>query len=616
MVAAHHRQIGVASKWLDCVAWRSVEPLLKNLFKYSVGSHMKRRVGFEAVEARRLLAADGLHQEETIVEVAGLSANASAEIGNLDGTLVARSRLGWRNPYDRVGFSLEREAQFSATISHFRSNVDLFVTDDRGALVGYSMNRGTRADSVDVQLDPGRYFVWSVARSWRSTRYRLELSADLVPAPAPPPTTDPTAPSDGVERLTDVAYFGGANEWGLNAVGAPEAWAAGYTGEGITVAVVDTGVDLDHPDLSANLFVNSGEIAGNGIDDDGNGFVDDVHGYDFAGRDADPNDVHGHGTHVAGTIAADDNGFGATGVAPDAKILPIKVLGDNGSGSSLDVAAGIRYAADMGAHVINLSLGGGYSSAIESAISYAQSIGSFVVAAAGNEYASVPGFPAQFSNSYSNVISVGAYDSQGNSAAFSNGVGSSGAIQVDAPGVGVFSTYVGGRYASMSGTSMAAPHVAGIAALTLSADPTLTSSALRELLVSGVVGTTSGSDAVGNASTLSTVAYAAAGVSSEANTSASTGSGRTRGSESNGVGAASSNRSSQRLLSVEVQSNEAVDESHRQSTEFENEGNDLMVSTESKPSDTLIDDAIGDWSDEDQDVEHASEIAGSLLLLA
>lgn len=578
---------------------------------------MKRQLGIEAVEARRLLAADGLHHEDTVVEVAGdVSANAVADVGNLDGTLVARSRLGWRNPFDRIGFSLEREAQFSVTISNFRRNVDLFVTDARGVLVGYSMNRGTQADSVEAQLDAGQYYVWSVARSWRNTSYRMELSAELVPAPAPPPTTDPSAPVDGGERLADVAYFGGSNEWGLNSVGAPEAWAAGYTGAGITVAVIDTGVDLDHPDLVENIFVNEGEIAGNGIDDDGNGFVDDVHGYDFANRDADPNDVHGHGTHVAGTIAADDNGFGATGVAPDATILPIKVLGDNGSGSSLDVAAGIRYAADMGAHVINLSLGGGYSSAIESAISYAQSIGSFVVAASGNDYASVPGFPAQFSSSYDNVLSVGAYDSNGNSAAFSNGVGSSNAIQVDAPGVGVFSTYVGGRYASMSGTSMATPHVAGIAALTLAADPSLTSAALRDLLVSGVVGTSSGSDAIGNASTLSSVARAAAGAGGAAGSSTSGGSTGTRSGGSGGVGAASVTRElAQRLDSPGGGVRSDVSDDVWAET-IDALAEEDLIAGDSQNDDAVVDDAIEEWSEEFADESSDANLEEFVSLLA
>ena len=309
-----------------------------------------------------------------------------------------------------------------------------------------------------------------------------------------------------------MAYFGSSREWNLNAVGAPEAWAAGYTGKGVTVAVIDTGVDLDHPDLVQNLYVNPGEIAGNGIDDDQNGFVDDVHGYDFVDRDATPDDLNGHGTHVAGTIAAARNNIGSTGVAPDAKIIPVRVLDRNGSGSDASVAAGIRYAAKLGADIINLSLGGVYSRAIDTAISYARSLGSIIIAAAGNESAAVPGYPARFSATDDNVISVGAYRSSGRIASFSNRVGNSGSVQIDAPGVGIYSTYMGGGYATLSGTSMASPHIAGLAALTLSANPNLTSRELRDLLATGTSGRAAGSDSLGKANASITVAYAAAGL--------------------------------------------------------------------------------------------------------
>ena len=217
---------------------------------------------------------------------------------------------------------------------------------------------------------------------------------------------------------------------------------------------------------------------------------------------------------MAGTIAAGLNGFGATGIAPDATIIPVRVLGADGTGSTNAVAAGIRYAADLGADIINLSLGGGYSRAIDSAIDYARSLGSFIVAAAGNESSSVPGFPARFSATDSNVLSVGAFNSSGAIAGFSNDVGSSGAVQIDAPGVGVFSTYVGGRYATLSGTSMASPHVAGVAALALSANPNLTPNELRSLLVGGATGQALGSDAIGQLNAATTVAFASRGLTS------------------------------------------------------------------------------------------------------
>ena len=302
-------------------------------------------------------------------------------------------------------------------LNRMSRNANLYLLDDAGNLIGRSTASGNRDDSINGSLAAGDYTVAVVAATFSSNRYRLSVAADLVepepapqpePVPAPQPVTSPPTPGNGAP-LPDVDYFGGSREWGLNAIGAPEAWAAGYTGAGITVAVIDTGVDLDHPDLVHSIYVNPGEIAGNGIDDDQNGYVDDVNGYDFADDDANPNDTNGHGTHVAGTIAASNNGVGATGVAFDATVLPIRVLGDDGSGSALDVAAGIRYAADLGAQVINLSLGGGFSRAIESAIDYASSLGSLVVAAAGNEHASEPGYPARFSATDDNVISVGAY---------------------------------------------------------------------------------------------------------------------------------------------------------------------------------------------------------------
>lgn len=313
----------------------------------------------------------------------------------------------------------------------------------------------------------------------------------------------------------DVEYFGGVNDWNLNSINAPEVWAHGITGEGVVVAVVDTGVDMSHRELSSSIWVNPGEIPGNGIDDDHNGFVDDVHGWDFSGGDNDPTDLNGHGTHVAGTIAAANDGFGSTGVAYGATIMPVRVLGPDGSGSVADVAAGIRYAVDNGADVINLSLGGGYTSTLFSALVYAGQNGVFVAAAAGNESAATPSYPAAFSAELTNVISVGAYDSADVRASFSNGVGGSGAVQVAAPGVGIYSSLPGNRYGRYSGTSMATPHVAALAALALAANPDLSPEALRSLIVEGADRSIAGSDSSGgiNAAVSVTTAagYTAAG---------------------------------------------------------------------------------------------------------
>jgi subtilisin family serine protease len=176
------------------------------------------------------------------------------------------------------------------------------------------------------------------------------------------------------------------------------------------------------------------------------------------------------------------------------------------------VAAGIRYAAKLGADIINLSLGGGYSRTIEEAIDYARALGSLVVVAAGNESASMPSFPARFSATKDNVLSVGAINSTTGLAGFSNRVGASGAQQVDAPGAGIYSTWLNGAYATLSGTSMAAPHVAGLAALALSANQKLSAAQIRNLILGGAVERSTDSDSVGLAKVQTTVAYASAGL--------------------------------------------------------------------------------------------------------
>ncbi|MBI2827190.1 MAG: S8 family serine peptidase [Planctomycetia bacterium] len=388
-----------------------------------------------------------------------------------------------------------------------------------GALVGSSTGIGNSETVSLAGLAAGTYYV-RVYGYLGATNPSYSLGISAPAATTSPPTTTPTSPATS---FPDVPYFGGSNDWNLNAINAPEAWAQGYTGQGVVVAVVDTGVDSNNSDLAGRMWVNAGEIAGNGIDDDQNGFVDDTSGWDFASGDNNPNDGNGHGTHVAGTIAADNNGTGSTGVAPGATIMPVRVLGSNGSGTADAVAAGIRYAAANGADIINLSLGGSFSSVIQSAIQYAQQLNVLVVVAAGNESASTPSYPARFSASMNNVISVGAHTSSNTIASFSNDVGSSGAVQVDAPGVNIYSTYIGGRYATLSGTSMATPHVAGLAALALSANHNLTASQLRTLIVDGANRTISGSDSNGGINAAVTVALAASGqVSSSAATSATT----------------------------------------------------------------------------------------------
>ncbi|MGF2037953.1 MAG: S8 family peptidase [Nostoc sp. CmiVER01] len=284
----------------------------------------------------------------------------------------------------------------------------------------------------------------------------------------------------GQNTFADVPDLGG-NNWGADLVKAPEVWAHGYTGQGVVVAVVDTGVDYNHEDLKNNIWTNTKEIAGNGIDDDGNGYVDDNYGWNFADKNNNTLDNNGHGTHVSGTIAGENNNYGVTGIAYNAKIMPVKVLDSSGSGSYSSISKGIRYAVDNGANVINLSLGGAYSNpTLESAIDYASSKGVIVVMAAGNDGDSSPDYPARYASK--SGIAVGAVDKNNNLADFSNRSGTNEIAYVTAPGVKVYSSVPNNQYATYSGTSMAAPHVAGIVALMLSANHNLTDAQVRQIV--------------------------------------------------------------------------------------------------------------------------------------
>jgi subtilisin family serine protease len=284
----------------------------------------------------------------------------------------------------------------------------------------------------------------------------------------------------GEDTFDDVPDTGG-NNWGADAVNAPEVWAEGYTGEGVVVAVLDTGVDRNHEDLRNNIWTNSGEIADNGIDDDGNGYIDDFYGWNFDGNNNNIMDIDGHGTHVSGTIAGENNGFGVTGIAYDAQIMPVKVLDDFGSGSNTAVADGIYYAVDNGADVINLSLGGSFpNSEVEEAVKYASEQQVTVVMAAGNSSGQMPLYPARYADRYG--IAVGAVDEEKNLASFSNRAGSEELTYVTAPGVDIYSTLPDNRYETYSGTSMATPHIAGVVALMLSANSSLSNEQIRQTL--------------------------------------------------------------------------------------------------------------------------------------
>jgi hypothetical protein len=271
-------------------------------------------------------------------------------------------------------------------------------------------------------------------------------------------------------------------------IDAPEAWNVSTGSPNVTVAVIDTGVDYNHPDLAANIWVNPGEnCAGcrdDGVDNDGNGYVDDWRGWDFINNDNDPFDDNGHGTHVAGTIGAvGDNGTGVAGVNWSVKIMPLKFLDANGSGDAADAVRAVLYATSMGAVVTNNSWGGdAYSQALADAVSQADAHGSLFVAAAGNSFSdndATPNYPSNYD--IPNVIAVAATDNRDARAWFSNYGRAT--VDLGAPGASILSTWPGASYRSLDGTSMAAPHVTGAVALAKSAFPAASGEGLKALLL-------------------------------------------------------------------------------------------------------------------------------------
>ena len=256
------------------------------------------------------------------------------------------------------------------------------------------------------------------------------------------------------------------------------AWERGFRGQGVVVAVIDSGVDISHPGLSERIFINAGEKPNNGIDDDGNGLVDDYQGYDFFADRPIPPEADAHGTHVAGIIAAQHPSVPsplfqgeAYGIAPDSQILPIRFIGEDGSGSLFDAIRSIDYAARMGAHIINASWGASFCSiSLYDKIKEAEEFGVLFVAASGNSAMNTdffPEYPAAFQ--VNNIMSVAAASPRGGLANFSNfGLSS---VDIAAPGEDIYSLFPGNQSGYLSGTSMAAPLVAGLAAILKSAKP-------------------------------------------------------------------------------------------------------------------------------------------------
>jgi subtilisin family serine protease/regulation of enolase protein 1 (concanavalin A-like superfamily) len=283
--------------------------------------------------------------------------------------------------------------------------------------------------------------------------------------------------------------------WGLSRVSAPSAWAAfPPAARDVVVAVIDSGVNYRHPDLAGTIWINRREVPGNGLDEDGNGYVDDVHGIDTLNHDSDPMDDYGHGTHTAGTIGAQgDNGIGAVGVAWNPQILACKFLDAAGNGTDAAAIDCLEYLMDLKVNrgvnirIANNSWGSlrdqnaPFPHALRDAIDAAGHVGIVSVFAAGNEGVNgdaTPFDPASFTSP--SIVSVAASDENDGRAPFSN-YGLS-AVDIAAPGTNIFSAY-GDGYAYSSGTSMAAPHVSGTLALMASQNPALTADGLKQILL-------------------------------------------------------------------------------------------------------------------------------------
>lgn len=407
----------------------------------------QRRLRIEPLEGRHLLTASALPPSALSLPDAALD-----EREHRAGSLIVQFKSGATTPGSLAAHLLTADLGPEWSLTPGMRRVDLSSSADLTAAL------------LAFKQDPNVAFV--------EPDYRVSIQIQ---------PSDPGFPSQ--YGLQNTGQSGGLADADIDAT---EAWDITTGDPDTIVAVIDTGVDYRHPDLAANMWTNRGEIPGNNIDDDHNGYIDDVHGYDFVNHDGDPMDDNFHGTHVAGIIGAvGDNGLGVTGVNWHVRIMALKFLDANGGGFESDAIAALNYAVDNGAVVSNNSWGGiGFSQAFQLAIENAAEHNHIFVAAAGNDSSNndtLPFFPASYDEP--NVIAVAATDRNDNLAYFSNYGANT--VDLSAPGVDILSTFptevtaamrekgFEPNYGTISGTSMAAPHVTGVVALIQALNPDL-----------------------------------------------------------------------------------------------------------------------------------------------